>query len=419
MAMKKKPVTGMKDILPKEMAIRDYCIALIKDTYKTFGFNSMETPCVEHIENLNSKQGGENEKLIFKILKRGEKLKIDEAKEELDLVDGGLRYDLTVPLCRYYSNNANELPSPFKALQMGNVWRADRPQKGRYREFYQCDADVVGSDSLLNEVELVEIIDEVFSRFGIRVDININNRKILAAIAEKIGAADKITAVTVAIDKLEKIGLEGVEKELLDEGISQEAVKDLEPIIALSGSNEEKIATMRKQFENSETGMKGIGEVEFVLGALKNSSLKNSVTFNLSLARGLNYYTGCIFEVKALDYAIGSITGGGRYDKLIGKFIGRDIPAVGFSIGFERIFAILSENGATCAETKKRIALLYDEGQVAEAVKEADKLRAEGLIVSLFVKPKKTGKFIDKLEEKGFAGFINLSVKPDVVYFEN
>ena len=210
MALKKKPVTGMKDILPAEMEIRDYVIGLIKETYRSFGFSSIETPCVEHIENLCSKQGGDNEKLIFKILKRGEKLKIDTAKEENDLVDGGLRYDLTVPLARYYANHSNELPAPFKALQIGNVWRADRPQKGRYREFYQCDADVVGSDSLLNEVELMQIVDTVFSRFNIRVCIKINNRKILSGIAEIIGEADKIVDITVAIDKLDKIGLENV-----------------------------------------------------------------------------------------------------------------------------------------------------------------------------------------------------------------
>ena len=219
MALKKKPVTGMKDILPAEMEIRDYVIGLIKETYRSFGFSSIETPCVEHIENLCSKQGGDNEKLIFKILKRGEKLKLAEAKEEADLVDGGLRYDLTLPLSRYYANHSNELPAPFKALQMGSVWRADRPQKGRYREFYQCDADVVGSDSLLNEVELMQIVDTVFSRFNIRVCIKINNRKILSGIAEIIGEADKIVDITVAIDKLDKIGLDNVNAELKEKGI--------------------------------------------------------------------------------------------------------------------------------------------------------------------------------------------------------
>lgn len=368
MATKPSIPKGTRDFMPQEMAKRNYIFNTIREVYELYGFRQIETPALENLSTLMGKYGDEGDKLLFKILNSGNFLN-GVSQEDFNsesvgklaarICEKGLRYDLTVPFARFVVQHRDDIKMPFRRYQIQPVWRADRPQKGRYREFYQCDADVVGSDSLLNEVELVEIIDEVFSRFGIRVDININNRKILAAIAEKIGAADKITAVTVAIDKLEKIGLEGVEKELLDEGISQEAVKDLEPIIALSGSNEEKIATMRKQFGNSETGMKGIGEVEFVLGALKNSSLKNSVTFNLSLARGLNYYTGCIFEVKALDYAIGSITGGGRYDNLTGIFGMPGLSGVGISFGADRIYDVLNGLDLYPKEAKTGTQLLF------------------------------------------------------------
>ena len=337
MALKKKPVTGMKDILPQEMQIRDYVLNQIKETYRGFGFSSIETPCVEHIENLLSKQGGDNEKLIFKILKRGDKLNLETAKEENDLADSGLRYDLTLPLSRYYANNAANLPSPFKALQMGSVWRADRPQKGRYREFYQCDADVVGSNSLLNEVELVQMIDRVFGKFGVRVSIKINNRKILTGIAEIIGEADKIVDITVAIDKLDKIGLENVNAELASKGIPQEAIDKLQPIILLSGSNEEKLETLKTVLAASETGMKGVEESEFILKTVSTLGVKSEVELDLTLARGLNYYTGAIFEVKALDVQIGSITGGGRYDNLTGVFGMAGVSGVGISFGADRI----------------------------------------------------------------------------------
>lgn len=397
MATKPSIPKGTRDFMPQEMAKRNYIFNTIREVYELYGFRQIETPALENLSTLMGKYGDEGDKLLFKILNSGNFLN-GVSQEDFNsesvgklaarICEKGLRYDLTVPFARFVVQHRDDIKMPFRRYQIQPVWRADRPQKGRYREFYQCDADVVGSDSLLNEVELVEIIDEVFSRFGIRVDININNRKILAAIAEKIGAADKITAVTVAIDKLEKIGLEGVEKELLDEGISQEAVKDLEPIIALSGSNEEKIATMGKQFENSETGMKGIGEVEFVLGALKNSSLKNSVTFNLSLARGLNYYTGCIFEVKALDYAIGSITGGGRYDNLTGIFGMPGLSGVGISFGADRIYDVLNGLDLYPKEAKTGTQLLFvnfgGEKETAQCLTLAAQARRAGIRTEIY-----------------------------------
>ena len=397
MATKPSIPKGTRDFMPQEMAKRNYIFNTIREVYELYGFRQIETPALENLSTLMGKYGDEGDKLLFKILNSGNFLN-GVSQEDFNsgsvgklaarICEKGLRYDLTVPFARFVVQHRDDIKMPFRRYQIQPVWRADRPQKGRYREFYQCDADVVGSDSLLNQVELVEIIDEVFSRFGIRVDININNRKILAAIAEKIGAADKITAVTVAIDKLEKIGLEGVEKELLDEGISQEAVKDLEPIIALSGSNEEKIATMGKQFENSETGMKGIGEVEFVLGALKNSSLKNSVTFNLSLARGLNYYTGCIFEVKALDYAIGSITGGGRYDNLTGIFGMPGLSGVGISFGADRIYDVLNGLDLYPKEAKTGTQLLFvnfgGEKETAQCLTLAAQARRAGIRTEIY-----------------------------------
>ena len=377
----------MKDMLPAEMEIRDYVIGQIKETYRAFGFSSIETPCVEHIENLCSKQGGDNEKLIFKILKRGEKLKIDTAKEENDLVDGGLRYDLTVPLARYYANHSNELPAPFKALQIGNVWRADRPQKGRYREFYQCDADVVGSDSLLNEVELMQIVDTVFSRFNIRVCIKINNRKILSGIAEIIGEADKIVDITVAIDKLDKIGLENVNAELKEKGISDEAIAKLQPIILLSGTNTEKLATLKSVLAASETGMKGVEESEFILGTLETMGLKNEIELDLTLARGLNYYTGAIFEVKALDVQIGSITGGGRYDNLTGVFGMAGVSGVGISFGADRIFDVLNQLELYPKEAVNGTELMFvnfGDKEAAFSMSMLAKVRAAGIRAEIF-----------------------------------
>lgn len=377
----------MKDIMPDEMQIRDYVQSVIKETYRAFGFTPIETPCMEDIANLSNKQGGENEKLIFKVLKRGEKLKLETAQSEADLVDFGMRYDLTVPLCRYYANHANDLPSPFKALQMGNVWRADRPQKGRYREFYQCDADVVGSDSLLNEVELMQIVDTVFSRFNIRVCIKINNRKILSGIAEIIGEADKIVDITVAIDKLDKIGLENVNAELKEKGISDEAIAKLQPIILLSGTNTEKLATLKSVLAASETGMKGVEESEFILGTLETMGLKNEIELDLTLARGLNYYTGAIFEVKALDVQIGSITGGGRYDNLTGVFGMAGVSGVGISFGADRIFDVLNQLELYPKEAVNGTELMFvnfGDKEAAFSMSMLAKVRAAGIRAEIF-----------------------------------
>ncbi len=388
---------GTRDFLPQEMAKRNYIFNTIREVYELYGFRQIETPALENLSTLMGKYGEEGDKLLFKILNSGNflnGLSAEDFKAEsvgklaAQICEKGLRYDLTVPFARFVVQHREEIKMPFRRYQIQPVWRADRPQKGRYREFYQCDADVVGSDSLLNEVELVEIMDEVFSRFGIRVDININNRKILAAIAEKIGAADKITSVTVAIDKLEKIGLEGVEKELAAEGISDEAIKNLEPIIALSGNNEEKIKVMREQFANSETGTKGLDEVEFVLKSLENSGLRNSVTFNLSLARGLNYYTGCIFEVKALDFAIGSITGGGRYDNLTGIFGMPGLSGVGISFGADRIYDVLNGLDLYPKEAKTGTQLFFvnfgGEAETRQCLALAGKARRAGIRTEIY-----------------------------------
>ena len=407
MAMKKKPVTGMKDILPKEMAIRDYCIALIKDTYKTFGFNSMETPCVEHIENLNSKQGGENEKLIFKILKRGEKLKIDEAKEELDLVDGGLRYDLTVPLCRYYSNNANELPSPFKALQMGNVWRADRPQRGRYRQFMQCDIDILGEPTILAEIELILATTTLLGKLDFKnFTIRINDRRILKAMAAYSGfeEADYDT-VFIILDKMDKIGLDGVKEELLKEGYAEDAVtKYLE------------------LFEKVTADISGVQYLKETLGAFlpeevaenlktiidsveSTKSADFKMAFDPTLVRGMSYYTGTIFEISMDEFG-GSVGGGGRYDKMIGKFTGQDTPAVGFSIGFERIVMLLMERGYKVPTSKEKKAFLIEKNMPKEGMLKvldlAKKERAAGRQV-MIMNMKKNKKFQkEQLAEQGY-----------------
>lgn len=342
---------GMRDFSPEEMAKRNYIFDTIRSVYALYGFQQIETPAMETLHTLMGKYGEEGDKLLFKVLNSGDYLnKITD--EELDernalrlapkLCEKGLRYDLTVPFARYVVMHRNELQLPFKRYQIQPVWRADRPQKGRYREFYQCDADVVGSDSLLNEVELMQIVDTVFARLGVRVAIKINNRKILSGIAEMIGEADKIVDITVAIDKLDKIGLEKVNEELKADGISEEAIEKLQPILALEGSNDDKLSTLSEVIKSSETGMKGIEETRFILDKLKSCGLKNVVELDLTLARGLNYYTGAIFEVKALDYSIGSITGGGRYDNLTGIFGMPGLSGVGISFGADRIYDVLN-----------------------------------------------------------------------------
>ena len=352
MAQKPSIPKGTRDFSPMEMAKRNYIFDTIKQVYQLYGFQQIETPAMETLGTLMGKYGEEGDKLLFKVLNSGDYLaKIDdeELKERnslhlaAKLCEKGLRYDLTVPFTRYVVMHREELQLPFKRYQMQPVWRADRPQKGRYREFWQFDGDIVGSDSLLNEVELMQIVDTVFSRFGVRVLIKINNRKILSGIAEVIGAADKIVDITVAIDKLDKIGLENVNAELREDGLSDEQIEKLQPIITLEGTNDEKLQTIAEVLKDSETGMKGVEETRFILDTLKTlSNLKNQIQLDLTLARGLNYYTGAIFEVKALDVQIGSILGGGRYDNLTGIFGMPGISGVGISFGIDRIFDVLN-----------------------------------------------------------------------------
>lgn len=376
MAQKPSIPKGTRDFGPVEMAKRNYIFNTIRKVYALYGFRQIETPAMENLSTLMGKYGEEGDKLLFKILNSGdfrsgisaEDYSSDSAARlAARFCEKGLRYDLTVPFARYVVQHRDELQMPFKRFQIQPVWRADRPQKGRYREFYQCDADVVGSDSLLNEVELMQIVDEVFTRFGIRVCIKINNRKILTGIAEIIGEADKIVDITVAIDKLDKIGLDKVNDELRAVGLSEEAVEKLQPIIALSGSNEEKLDTMRRVLAESETGLKGVEEVAFVLETLKNSQLHNEIELDLTLARGLNYYTGCIFEVKALDVQIGSITGGGRYDNLTGIFGMPGLSGVGISFGADRIYDVLGQLDLYPQETQSGVQLLFINFGAAEA----------------------------------------------------
>lgn len=376
MAQKPSIPKGTRDFGPVEMAKRNYIFNTIREVYALYGFRQIETPAMENLSTLMGKYGEEGDKLLFKILNSGdfrsgisaEDYSSDSAARlAARFCEKGLRYDLTVPFARYVVQHRDELQMPFKRFQIQPVWRADRPQKGRYREFYQCDADVVGSDSLLNEVELMQIVDEVFTRFGIRVCIKINNRKILTGIAGIIGEADKIVDITVAIDKLDKIGLDKVNDELRAVGLSEEAVEKLQPIIALSGSNEEKLETMRRVLAESETGLKGVEEVAFVLETLKNSQLHNEIELDLTLARGLNYYTGCIFEVKALDVQIGSITGGGRYDNLTGIFGMPGLSGVGISFGADRIYDVLGQLDLYPQETQSGVQLLFINFGAAEA----------------------------------------------------
>ena len=351
MAQKPNIPKGTRDFSPEEMAKRNYIFDTIRSVYALYGFQQIETPAMETLQTLMGKYGEEGDKLLFKVLNSGDflsKVSDEELKDGNPLhlaariCEKGLRYDLTVPFARYVVMHRDELQLPFKRYQIQPVWRADRPQRGRYREFYQCDADVVGSDSLLNEVELMQIIDTVFTRLGVNVQIKINNRKILTGIAEVIGEADKIVDITVAIDKLDKIGLENVNEELRNDGISESAIEKLQPIIQLSGDNDQKLNVIREVLKDSETGLKGVEETAFILDTLKTVGLKNEMQLDLTLARGLNYYTGAIFEVKALDTPMGSITGGGRYDNLTGIFGMPGISGVGISFGADRIYDVLN-----------------------------------------------------------------------------
>ena len=395
--MKPSIPKGTRDFGPVEMARRNYIFETIRKVYALYGFRQIETPATENLSTLMGKYGEEGDKLLFKILNSGDfknAVSTDDYAEKSAAAlasrfcEKGLRYDLTVPFARYVVQHREELQMPFKRYQIQPVWRADRPQKGRYREFYQCDADIVGSDSLLNEVELMQIIDEVFSRFSIRVSIKINNRKILTGIAEIIGAADKIIDITVAIDKLDKIGLEKVNEELLAAGLNAEQVQTLQPIIDLKGSNAEKVATMREVLAASETGLKGCDEVAFVLDTLAAAgSLRNEIELDLTLARGLNYYTGCIFEVKALDYAIGSITGGGRYDNLTGIFGMPGLSGVGISFGADRIYDVLNGLDLYPSDTAGSVRLLFinfGEREAARCLEYAAAARKKGVSTEVY-----------------------------------
>ena len=407
MALKKKPVTGMKDMMPDEMEIRDYVIHLIKETYKTYGFTSMETPCVEHIENLCSKQGGDNEKLIFKILKRGEKLKIDEAKEENDLVDGGLRYDLTVPLSRYYSNHANELPSPFKALQIGSVWRADRPQKGRFRQFVQCDIDILGEASNLAEIELILATTAMLGKLDFKnFTVCINDRNILKSMAAYSGFKEEdYDEVFIVLDKMDKIGPEGVEAELIEMGYTRESVKTYLSLFDEVASDVSGVRYLKDKLGDylSDETADGLELIMSSVEAAKECDFK--LQFTPTLVRGQSYYTGTIFEVTMDDFG-GSVAGGGRYDKMIGKFTGQDTPACGFSIGFERIVMLLLENGYKVPGGRQKKAYLLEKKLPKEAMlkvlalAKADREAGRQVLIVNMKKNKKFQK--EQLIEEGY-----------------
>ena len=408
---------GTRDFSPVEMAKRNYIFNTIKEVYALYGFQQIETPAMESLQTLMGKYGEEGDKLLFRVLNSGDymsKLSDEELQERNSLrlssriCEKGLRYDLTVPFARYVVMHREELQLPFKRYQIQPVWRADRPQKGRYREFYQCDADVVGSDSLLNEVELMQIVDTVFKRLGVRVQIKINNRKILSGIAEVIGEPDKIVDITVAIDKLDKIGLENVNAELRADGISDEAIEKLQPIIAMSGSNDDKLKTMSDVLAGSEIGMKGVEETRFILDTLKGT-LDNEIEFDLTLARGLNYYTGAIFEVKALDYAIGSITGGGRYDNLTGIFGMPGLSGVGISFGADRIYDVLNGLDLYPKEAVNGTRLLFinfGDKETAYCLPVVKACRAAGINTEMYP---------DKAKMKKQMGYANAKAIPFVV----
>ena len=414
MALSKKPVNGMKDILPAEMEIRDYVTSVIKDTYRSFGFTPIETPCMENIANLSNKQGGENEKLIFKVLKRGEKLNLETAKEEADVVDFGMRYDLTVPLSRFYANNANDLPSPFKALQIGSVWRADRPQRGRYRQFTQCDIDILGEPSNLAEIELINATTTTIGRLGFKnFEIRINERRILKAMAAYSGfAEDDYDSVFITLDKMDKIGVEGVAEELAKDGYAQESI---DKYLGLFKLLEEKkdvaegvafLADTLGDFLDEEV-VTNMTEIATAVNATKNAEF--TLVFDPTLVRGMSYYTGTIFEISMPELGA-ACGGGGRYDKMIGKFTGNDVPACGFSIGFERIILLLMESGFKIPESPKRVAHLvekkYPAEELVDVMKQAKEARENGQQV-LVVRMNKNKKFQkEQLSKEGYEEFV-------------
>ena len=410
MALKKKPVTGMKDIMPSEMEIRDYCISVIKKTYAQFGFQSIETPCVESIENLTSKSGGDNEKLIFKILKRGEKLQLSQAESENDLVDGGLRYDLTVPLVRYYSNHENELTSPFKALQMGNVWRADRPQKGRYRQFMQCDIDIIGEPSNLAEIELISATTTTLGNLGFAgFQIRINERRILKAMARYSGfPEDRYDEVFIILDKMDKIGRDGVAAELMESGFPKESADKYIALFDGLDNADDKLAWLQDTLTGciEEDLIPTLRETIETVEAVKSADF--AVVFDPTIVRGMSYYTGTIFEIAMPELGI-SCGGGGRYDGMVGKFTGKDVPACGFSIGFERIILIMMEQHFTIPGQAVKTAFLLEKGlssaQLTQAMEKAKQRRSAGDQV-LVVRMNKNKKFQkQQLEAQGYTSF--------------
>ncbi len=414
MAQKTSIPKGTRDFGPEEMARRNYIFNTIKEVYQLYGFQPIETPAMENLDTLLGKYGEEGDKLLFRILNSGDFMgKVKDDPKTLEpaalsarICEKGLRYDLTVPFARFVVQHRNEISFPFKRYQIQPVWRADRPQKGRYREFYQCDADVVGSDSLLNELELVQIIDEVFKRLDLNVAIKINNRKILAGIAEYIGAPESITDVTVAIDKLDKIGLEKVNEELLAKGLTNEAVEKLQPILTLEGSNEEKLQTIAQVLEGFETGQKGIAEMQTVLNYVKSVEVDCAVEFDLTLARGLNYYTGAIFEVKSLDMAIGSITGGGRYDNLTGIFGLEGVSGVGISFGADRIYDVMLECDkfpAQSLDTTKAMFVNFGDKEEAYCLPAVNALRKAGINAEIYPDAAKMKKQMTYANRKNIA----------------
>ena len=411
MALNKKPVHGMRDILPEEMQIRDYVQSVIKDTYRKFGFTAIETPCMESISNLTSKQGGDNEKLIFKVLKRGEKLNVAEALTEDDVVDFGMRYDLTVPLVRYYSNNSASLPSPFKALQIGSVWRADRPQKGRFRQFMQCDIDIFGEPSNLAEIELILATTTTLGKLGFEgFEIRINDRQILKAMAAYSGfAEDAYDSVFITLDKMDKIGLEGVEAELLDKGFEKSCVDKYLALYQELGEQENGVAYLAQTLQGvlEPAVAEGLQEIIDSVSATKSADFK--MVFDATLVRGMSYYTGTIFEISMPQFGA-ACGGGGRYDKMVGKFTGQDVPACGFSIGFERIIMLLLENGFKVPQPPKKVAYLIEKGvggqALCEIIAKAQEARQDGsqVLVARMNKNKKFQK--EQLTSEGYEEFV-------------
>ncbi len=412
MALKKKPVTGMRDILPVEMQVREYVMNQIRETYQGFGFTQIETPCVEHIENLTSKQGGDNEKLIFKILKRGDKLNLDTAGEENDLVDSGLRYDLTLPLSRYYSNNGAQLPSPFKALQMGSVWRADRPQKGRFRQFTQCDIDILGDASTMAEIELILATTTALGRIcpDNGFTVRINDREILRAMALHCGFPEgSLDQVFIILDKMDKIGLDGVKSELLEAGYQADSVESYGTLLSEAGRDAAGVRSLGRLLAGvlPEQVSEGLADIMDTVAAVAETEFK--LEFDPTLVRGMSYYTGTIFEVSMEGFG-GSVAGGGRYDKMIGKFTGTDTPACGFSIGFERIVTILMDQGGRVEKSREKKAYLVEKGmdaaRLGEIMKQAMAERREGIqvLVSHMNKNKKFQK--EQLGKEGYTQFV-------------